>query len=67
VSEFATVGVLASGEQVELASGRLLLTIVTVDGGLRELIGDGWAVRSAPCLNSPPIIDQPPADRTSRT
>ena len=44
VSEFATAGVLASGEQVELASGRLRLTIVTVGGGLRELTCDGWAV-----------------------
>lgn len=44
VRESDTTPVLASGEQVELASGRLRLTVVTVGGGLRELTCDGWAV-----------------------
>lgn len=34
----------ASGDQVELVSGRLRLTVVTVGGGLRELARDDWRV-----------------------
>ena len=39
-----TKPVLASGEQVELTSGPLRLTVVAVGGGLRELLCDGWKV-----------------------
>lgn len=39
-----TEPMLASGEQVELASGPGRLTVVTVGGGLRELTFDGWSV-----------------------
>ncbi|MGH7765061.1 MAG: aldose 1-epimerase family protein [Candidatus Dormibacteraceae bacterium] len=34
----------ASGDQVVLQSGRLRLTVVTMGGGLRELMCDDWAV-----------------------
>lgn len=36
--------VLASGEQVQLSSGSMRLTVVTVGGGLRELWRGDWAV-----------------------
>ena len=36
--------VYASGEQIELVSGPLRLTVVTVGGGLRELLNGDWSV-----------------------
>ena len=45
-----TAPVLASGEQVELTSGRLRLTIVTVGGGLRELTCEAGRCSTATAL-----------------